>query len=131
MQTATQAAPVSKKRLWAGYILTALPVLMLLFSAAMKLAKLPAVVTEFGRLGIGENLIVPIGILELFCAVVYAIPRTAGFGAVLVAAYLGGATLAHVRVGDMFVGPVVLGVMAWLGLWLREPRLWDVMPLRK
>jgi DoxX-like family len=131
MQTGVQAAPVSKKRLWTGYILTALPVLMLLFSAALKLAKLPAVVQEFARLGFAESLIVPIGILEAACAIVYAIPRTAMLGAVLVAAYLGGATVTHVRVGDPFIGPVVLGMMAWLGLWLREPGLRELAPTRK
>jgi hypothetical protein len=131
MEVGTQRAAVSKKRLWAGYILSFVPVAMLLFSAALKLAKLPMVVQEFARLGFAESLIIPIGILELFCAVVYAIPRMSGFGAVLVAAYLGGATVTHVRVGDAFIGPIVLGMMAWLGLWLREPRLRDVMPVRK
>ena len=131
MQTGTQAAPVSKKQLWAGYVLSFVPVAMLVFSATLKLAKPPMVVAEFGRLGLGEHLVIPIGIFELLCAVVYTVPRTAGLGAILVAAYLGGATVTHVRVGDAFVGPVVLGVMAWLGLWLREPRLWDAMPVRK
>jgi hypothetical protein len=130
MATAAQAVPVSNKKLWAGRIISAIPVLMLLFSGAMKLAKPPAVVEGMAQLGYPEHLALPIGILELAVTVLYLIPRTSVLGAILVAAYLGGATATHVRLGQPFIGPVMIGLLAWLGLYLREPRLKPLLPLR-
>jgi hypothetical protein len=130
MSLATQTAPVSKKMLWAGSILSALPVLMLLFSGGMKLLKPDLVVQEFARLGYPESLVLGIGILELTCTAVYVIPRTSIVGAILLTAYLGGATATHVRVGDPFFIPVVLGVLVWAGLFLREDRMRALLPLR-
>lgn len=130
MPSDTQAAPVSRKRLWAGRIISALPVVMLLFSAVMKFVKPAFVVQEFARLGYPESLALVIGILELGCTVVYVIPRTSILGAILLTAYLGGATATHVRIGDPFFGPVVLGVLVWVGLFLREDRLRALIPLR-
>jgi len=130
MQSGTQTAPVSKKMLWAGRVISALPVLMLLFSGVMKLVKPALLVQEFVRLGYPESLALGIGILELSCTVVYVIPRTSIFGAILLTAYLGGATATHVRIGDPFFGPVVLGVLVWVGLYLRDGRLRALVPLR-
>jgi hypothetical protein len=130
MQSPSKTAPVSKKMLWAGRIVSALPVLMLLFSGVMKLLKPAAVVTEFGRLGYPENVILGIGVLEILCTVVYLIPRTAVLGAILLTGYLGGATATHVRVGDPFIFPSIFGVLLWLGLYLREERLRALLPLR-
>jgi hypothetical protein len=76
--------------LWGGYIASAIPVLMLLFSGVMKLVKPAFLVEEFGRLGYGENLALVIGILEIGCTVVYLIPRTSILGAILLTGYLGG-----------------------------------------
>ena len=131
MQLGTQAAPVSKKRLWAGRIISALPVLMLLFSGVLKLIK-PAIVVEgLVRFGYPESLALGIGILELACTVVYLIPRTSILGAILLTAYLGGATATHVRIGDPpFFAPIVLGVLVWVGLYLRDDRLRALVPLR-
>ena len=130
MQDGSQHAPVSKKRLWAGRIISGLAVLMLLFSGVMKLMRPVAVVEEFGRLGYPESLIVGIGILEIFCAVVYLIPRSSILGAILVTGYLGGATATHARIGDPFFMPIVLGVAIWAGLFLRDDRLRALIPLR-
>ena len=130
MQSPIKTAPVSKKMHWAGRIASALPVLMLLFSGVMKLLKPAAVVTEFGRLGYPESVILGIGILELLCTVVYLIPRTAVLGAILLTGYLGGATATHVRVGDPFIFPVIFGALLWLGLYLRDERLRTLLPLR-
>ncbi len=131
MQSAAQTAPVSKKKLWAGRILSALPVLMLLFSGVMKLVKPAAVVQGFAHFGYPESLALSIGILELACAVVYVIPRTSVLGAILMTAYLGGATATHVRIGEaLFFIPVILGVLVWGGLFLRDDRLRALIPLR-
>jgi hypothetical protein len=117
--------------LWGGYIASAIPVLMLLFSGVMKLVKPAFLVEEFGRLGYDENLAFGIGILEIGCTVVYLIPRTSILGAILLTGYLGGATATHVRIGDpSFFMPVILGVLVWLGLYLRDHRLRALLPLR-
>jgi len=131
MQSVTQTAPVSKKTLWAGRIISALPILMLLFSGVMKLVKPAPVVEEFARLGYAESAALGIGILEIVCTVIYAIPRTSILGAILLTGYLGGATATHVRIGDPFFAPVVFGVLVWLGLYLRDDRLRALLPLRK
>ncbi len=130
MESATQTSPVSTRSLWAGRIVSAIPVLLLLLSAVMKLMKPPSVVQGFAHFGLPLNLAVKIGILELTCAVVYAIPRTCVLGAILMTAYLGGATVTNVRVGDSFIMTVVLGVLVWVGLFLRDERLRALVPLR-
>lgn len=130
MQSDTQNTPVSKKKLWIGRIISALPVLMLLFSGVMKLIKPAPVVVESARLGYPESLALGIGILELFCTVVYVIPRSSILGAILLTGYLGGATATHVRIGDPFFIPVIVGVVVWIGLYLRDDRLRALIPLR-
>ena len=130
MQPGTQAAPVSKKILWTSYVLSALPVLMLLFSAAMKFTKSPDIVQGFAHLGWPERLAIPLGILELTCTAIYVIPRTSVLGAILLAAYLGGATATHVRIGEAPYLQVLLGVLVWAGLYLRDSRLRALLPLR-
>jgi uncharacterized membrane protein YphA (DoxX/SURF4 family) len=131
MQSDTETAPVSKKMLWAGRIMSALPALMLLFSGVMKLVKPASVMEGFTRLGYPESLAVGIGIVELVCTVLYLIPRTSILGAILLTGYLGGATATHVRVGEPFYMPIVLGVLVWAGLFLRENRLRALLPLRR
>ena len=130
MQSGTQNGPVSKKKLWTGRIISALAVLMMLFSGVLKLIKPAPLVEEFARLGYPESLIVGIGILELFCTAVYVIPRSSILSAILLTGYLGGATATHVRIGDQFFWPVVLGVLIWGGLFLRDDRLRALIPLR-
>jgi hypothetical protein len=123
--------PVSSKRLWAGRIVSALPALLLLFSAATKLFKAPAVIAGMAHYGYPEHLIVLIGMLEAGCTIVYLLPRTALLGAILMTAYLGGATATNVRVGDSsFIGPVLAGVFVWAGLYLRDRRLSELLSLR-
>jgi hypothetical protein len=128
---ATQKLSESKKMLWAGRILSALSVLMLLFSAVVKLARPAGVLQEFTRLGYQQHEAVSIGIVELLCTVVYLIPRTAVLGAILLTGYLGGATATHVRIGDPFMPPILFGMVIWLGLFLRYPLLRALLPLRK
>jgi hypothetical protein len=130
MQSDSQAASVSKKMLWAGRVVSALPVVMLLLSAIMKFVKPPEVVEGFAHLEWKESLALGLGIVEIACTVVYVIPRTAVLGAVLVTGYLGGAIATHVRIGDPFFAPLVLGVLVWGGLWLRDLRVRAILPLR-
>ena len=128
---ALETSNVSKKALWAGRIISAIPVLMLTFSAVMKFVRPPAVMEGFTHLQLPPRLAIPLGILELACTVIYAIPKTAVLGAILIAGYLGGAILTHLRIGDPFWSPIIPGVLAWLGLYLRDPRLRALVPLRK
>jgi uncharacterized membrane protein YphA (DoxX/SURF4 family) len=130
MHSPAQSAP-SNKKLWAGRIISALPVLLLLFAGSLKLFGPAAVVDGFTKLGYPASVVMAIGILELSCTILYIIPRTAVLGAILLTAFLGGATATHVRVGEPFFGPVLVGVLVWVGIFLREDRLRALVPLRK
>ena len=115
--------------LWAGWIVSGLVVGTLVFSGIMKLVKPAALVDEFTRLE-WPDVAFGLGIVEIACAVIYAIPRTSVLGAILVTGYLGGAIATHVRISDNFAPPAFIGVLAWLGLYLRDPRLRALVPLR-
>jgi hypothetical protein len=106
----------------------------LLLDGVAKLFKPDMVVEGTLRLGYPENVIVPLGIVLSACSVLYLIPRTAVLGAILLTGYLGGAVATHVRVADgafSIVFGVAFGVLVWLGLYLREPRLRALAPLRQ
>jgi hypothetical protein len=124
----------SKKRVWAGRILTGLVVLFLLPDAIIKFIKPAPVVDAFTHLGWPLSNAVAIGILLLVCTTLYIIPRTAVLGAILLTGYLGGAVATHLRVGDPFFShvlfPTYLGVLLWLGLYFRDERLRVLLPLR-
>ncbi len=126
----SEPSPTPKAMLWTGYVLSALPVLMLIMSAIMKLTKNDAVIEGFSKFGYDESVIVTIGIVELVCTFIYAFPKTAVLGAILLTGYLGGAVATHVRVSDPFFGPLIPGVLLWLGLVLRDERLRSVLPWR-
>lgn len=132
MTTAALTTPLATPaRIWTGRVLTALPILALTMSAAMKLSQSPQFLEKWtGEMGFSASALVPVGLLELFCMALYAVPRTRILGAILVTAYLGGATVAHVRIGQPFLIPVALGILAWLGLYLTDARLSALVPLR-
>jgi DoxX-like protein len=126
------SSPVSKTTLWIGRVMSALPVLLVLLSSVMKLMKMAAVVEGFARAGLSERLIIPVGVIELVCVIVYVIPQTAVLGAILMTGLLGGATITTLRIGDpTYPLPVVLGMLAWGGLFLRDTRLRELIPIRK
>jgi len=133
MEPETTTATVSKKMLWAGRILSALPALFLLVDGVGKLIKPVPVVEATVRLGYSESVILPLGIVLLACTVVYLIPRSAVLGAILLTGYLGGAVATHVRADDglfPILFPVILGVLLWGGIFLRDHRLRALIPLR-
>jgi uncharacterized MnhB-related membrane protein len=118
---------------WGGRILAAIPVLMLGLSGVMKVSGAAAVVRDFsGKFGYPAEALLPIGLLELACTIVYLVPRTAVLGAVLLTGYLGGAAATHVRAGEPAVAlaPAVLGVLLWGSLFLRDARIRKLLPLR-
>jgi hypothetical protein len=134
MQPNTQGVPISKRRLWAGRIVSVLPILFLLLDGIMKLFKPAFVVEATVKLGYPENVIVPIGIVLTVCTLLYAIPRTAILGAILLTGYLGGAVATHVRVSEgvfPVIFPIIFGVLIWGGLWLRDDRVHALIPLRQ
>ena len=116
-------ARISKPLVWTGRVLTALAVAFLLFDGAIKLVPIAPVVEAFQRLGYPLDIARNLGMLLVTCTVLYVIPRTQIIGALLLTAYLGGATATHVRVGDPFWFPIMVGVILWAGLTLRQPRL--------
>jgi hypothetical protein len=98
--------------------------------AAMHLAKPAMVVDSFNKIGMPIGVSVPLGIVTLICTILYVYPRTAVLGAILLTGYLGGATAIQVRVEGSFVFSVVTGVMVWGGLYLRDQRIRDLIPLQ-
>ncbi len=125
----------TKAMLWGGWALSVLVVLFLIMDGAMKLMDLQVVKTATIQLGWPIALDRTIGVIELVCLVLYAIPPTAVLGAVLMTGLLGGAIASHLRLGDPLFSHVLFGVyiglMAWAGLWLRDPRLRALMPIRR
>jgi len=126
--------PTTKGRLWTGRILTCLAGLFLLFDGVCKLFNPSFVVQASQHLGLPVNLAVGIGVLLIVCTLLYLIPRTAVLGAVLLTGYLGGAVAIHLRAGSTTfetVFPVIFALIAWAGIYLREPRICPVLPLRR
>jgi hypothetical protein len=124
----------SKGKLWTGRVLSTLAVLFLLFDASGKIMMPAPVVEASARLGFPISLSVGVGILLLVCTILYAVPRTAPLGAVLLTGFLGGAVAIQMRAGSpMFetVFPVLFGVIVWAGILLRENRLLQIFPLRR
>ncbi len=120
----------SRQLVWSGRVASFLAALPFVPSAVMKLARHPEVLKGMAHLQLPEAMTLPLGVLELLCVVVYVVPRSAVLGAILLTGYLGGAMLTHLRIGEPVYVHVVLGVLVWLGLFLREPRLRSLLPLR-
>jgi len=120
--------------LWTGRVISTLCVLFLIFDGATKVGQESHVVAAMAQGGYSPSVTVPLGITVLVCALLYAIPRTSVLGAVLLTGWLGGATDSMVRMaapGHPYLFPVVFGVLVWLGLYLREDRLRQLLPILK
>jgi hypothetical protein len=134
MALVVQTATRSKAQIWIGRTLSVFVVLFMVFDAATKLIKTPQDLEATARLGYPERLIVPIAIIALVCTTLYSIPRTSILGAILLTAYLGGAVASQVRAGSPFFSealfPVYVGLLVWLGLYLRDDRLRVLVPLQ-
>jgi len=130
MQSTPQPATGRKTSLWAGRVLSALPILLFVVTAMFGLLKPETAKQGFAHYEYRDGAMLRITIVELACAIVYAIPSTSILGAILLTGYLGGATATHVRVGEPFFLPIIVGVVIWLGLYLRDDRLRSLIPLR-
>jgi hypothetical protein len=112
-------------------VLSVLASLVFLFSAFIKLKGGPELAQGIAHLGLPASMMTPLSILEIACVVVYLIPATSVLGAILLAGYVGGTICTHWRVGDPFFIQIGLGIVVWLGLYLREDRLKALIPLRR
>jgi hypothetical protein len=120
-----------KALVWIGRVLSVLIAAMMIMSAVMKFAQPKEVVEGVAKMGWNLKQMVPLGIVELAAAVAYLVPQTAALGAILLTGYLGGAIATHVRLGEGFLMPALLGVGVWLALFLRDARVRELLPLRR
>lgn len=130
----TGSHDISKGRLITGRVLSTLATLFLLFDVSGKLFQPRPVLEASARMGFPVHLLFGNGVLLLICTIAYAIPRTAVLGAVLLTGFLGGAVEAQLFAGSPTfetLFPVLFGILVWAGLFLREPRLFQLMPLRR
>jgi DoxX-like family len=134
--TDTAATASNRAMMWTGYALSGIVIAFMAFDIVIKLLALPIVLETSAGLGItgGADMARLLGVILLVCTLLYAYPRTALLGAVLLAAYLGGAVATHVRVGSPLFTHILfgvyLGVFTWGGLWLRDARLRALFPWR-
>lgn len=131
MSTGKEAELHSNGRLWAGGIITGLVLLFLAFDGVTKIIQVAPVVEASEKLGVSRGSLLGIGIVLLACTAIHAIPQTAVLGAILLTGYLGGAAAIHVRAGSgafPVAFSIAFGVLVWVGLVLREPRLfWTIL----
>jgi hypothetical protein len=122
-----------KRDVWIGRVLSGFAVLFLTFDAALKLLRLPMAIEGTTELGYPAGVVLPLGVVQVVCLVLYVIPRTSVLGAVLWTGYLGGAIATHVRLGNPLfthvLFPVYVALLLWGGLWLRDRRLRTLLPL--
>ena len=121
----------SGKVVWTGRVISILVALVFLLSGLMKVKGGPELKEGLAHLGLPEPIVIPLAILEVACTVIYLVPATSVLGAILLTGFMGGAILTHWRVGDPFFIQIVIGVLVWLGLYLREARLKALIPLRQ
>lgn len=131
MEAVMESGAGSTKMVWVGRTLSALPVLFMIGTGLYGLLKPEAIAPQFAHYGYPDGALMRILIVEILCALLYAIPRTSVLGAILLTGYLGGATATHVRAGEPFFIPIIVGMVVWLGLYLRNGRVRALVPLRK
>jgi hypothetical protein len=115
------------KTIWAGRVVSWVVSALFAMSAVMKLLGVPVVVEGMTHLGLPLSLIRPLGVLELACVVLYLVPQTAVFGTILLTGYVGGTIVTHLRVGEPPVVQILCGVLFWVALYLRRPRLRELI----
>ena len=135
MEYGAQAAPISRGQLWTGRVLSGLAVLFMLFDTVIHAMKPPAVIQGFGQLGFPLSIAIPLSTIEFIAIVLYLIPRTSAFGAILLTGYLGGAVAAQVRIGaplfSTVLAPIYIALFLWGGLYLRDERVRALIPVRR
>lgn len=131
-QTDSKLNSTSEKiMIWSGRVISSLMAFVFGMSAIMKFKGGPELSEGMAHMGLPDSMILPLAILELTCLLIYLLPWTAVLGAILLTGYLGGAICIHWRVGDPFVIQIGIGALVWLGIFLRDHRLWQLLPYRK
>jgi hypothetical protein len=117
---------------WAGWVVSLWPAYVVCTSAHWKLTRNPGYIKMFDQIGWPTDVLVLLACLQLGSLILYLIPQTAVLGAILLTGYLGGAVAAYVRIHYPFpiTVPFSTAVIAWFGIWLREPRLRHLVPIR-
>lgn len=132
--TASASVP-SRGVLRVSYVLSGLALAFLAFDTVIKLVQAPAAIDGTTALGYPASAVFTIGVIQLVCLLLYAVPSTAVLGAVMFTGYLGGAVATHVRLGNPLFShqlfPLYVAALVWGGLYLREPRLRALLPLRR
>ncbi len=118
------------KKTWAGRVISVLICLPFIMSAWMKANPNEEVLQGMAHLGLPDSLLMGLAILEISCVIIYLIPKTAVLGAILLTGYMGGAICSHLRVGDAFYMQILFGIVIWFGIYLRDPRLRQILPIR-
>ena len=125
----------NSKTIWIGRVLSALAILFLLFDSVIKLLQLPVAMDGTTQLGYPASVVFGIGLVEIVCLVLYVIPQTSVFGAILFTGYLGGAIATHVRIGSPLfthiLFPIYVALLIWGGLYARDERLRSLIPVRR
>ncbi len=120
-----QSKPRSKAKI-VGWVLSGLLTAFMLFSSVGKFSDFEGKTEMFEHLGWSESVMVKIGIVEIAIALLFLVPKTAFMAAILLTAYLGGAIATHVRVGDPFIFPMIICVVYWIALGLRNSRVFTL-----
>ena len=135
MESTVQTVPEQRSRTWPGWLMSGLVIVFMLMDAVMHLTRIPPVVEAFNRLGYPLSAALPMAAVAMVSVLLYAWPRTAILGAILLTGYLGGAVAIHLRVGSNLFGemlfPVYVGILMWGGLYVRDARVRSLIPIRR
>jgi hypothetical protein len=130
----TMTPTISKSQLWTSRILTGLALAFLAMDTVMKLLQLAPAIEGTVALGYPASAVFTIGVVELVCVALYAVPRTSLLGALLLTGYLGGAIASQLRIGAPLLShllfPTYIAALVWGGLYLRDARLRLLVPIR-
>lgn len=130
----TALSSISRGTFWVSHLISGPAVLFLLIDIVGKFLMPQAVIEGSIALGFSEAQIPLLGLILLPCAALYVMPRTAIFGAVLLTGFFGGVEATHMIAGsrlDSFIFPIILGAMLWGGLYLRNTKLREVVPIQR
>jgi hypothetical protein len=130
----TPPAPPSKVARWSGWVLTALIIFANLAGATLNLSGNEKAAEDAVKIGYPKETLFGIGVAVVICTVIFAVPKTAVLGAVLLTGYMGGAVATHVRAGEGWRAAIpafIFAALVWVAMLLREPRLRAVLPIRK
>jgi hypothetical protein len=119
----------ASKLTWTGRVISFLAGAPFVLSGVMKISMVQPVIDGFGKFGWAQSLLIPIGILELVCVAIYLFPTTDVLGAILLTGYIGGAIATELRIGNQVYVQSLLGILVWGGLYLRDPRLRELLPM--